>query len=63
MEDNITPIPTPNDNNIEQFRIHLMTTIKKKQIQFMLLDRIQVESNQIKLIKDLKYYIIDKYLF
>jgi len=61
MEDNITPIPTPNDNNIEQFRIHLMTTIKKKQIQFMLLDRIQVESNQIKLIKDLKYYIIDKY--
>ena len=62
MEDIKTPSPTPNNNNIEQFTINLMTTIKKKQqIEFMHLDKIQVDSNQIKLIKDLKYYIIDKY--
>ena len=62
MEDIKTPIPTPNNNNIEQYTINLMTTIKKKQqIEFMHLDKIQVDSNQIKLIKDLKYYIIDKY--
>ena len=60
MEDIITPSPTPN-STIEKFTIHLMTTLKKKQIQFMYVDKIQVESNQIELIKDLKYYIIDKY--
>jgi len=61
MEDIITPNSTPDGNNIEQFTIHLMTTIKKKQIQFMSLDKFQVDSNQIISIKDLKYYIIDRY--
>jgi len=61
MEDILTPNSTPDDNNIEQFTIHLMTTIKKKQIQFMSLDKFQVDSNQIISIKDLKYYIIDRY--
>ena len=58
MEDIITPSPTPNSNNIEKFTIHLMTTMKKKQIQFMYVDKIQVESNQIELIKRFKilYY-------
>ena len=57
MED-IKEAPTANSEN---YTVHLMVLLNRKFQRISIVDKIKINSDKIKTVKSLKYYIIDKY--